>query len=40
LQRIRSLMKGDLILDTRNVLEVEEVQKLGFRYEGVGREAL
>lgn len=37
LQRIRSLMKGNLIYDTRNVLDGEEAADLGFRYYGTGR---
>jgi UDPglucose 6-dehydrogenase len=37
LKRIRSLMKGNLIYDTRNVLDAEEAAALGFRYYGTGR---
>ncbi len=37
LRKIKSLMQGKLILDTRNLLEPIEVRKFGFKYEGVGR---
>jgi nucleotide sugar dehydrogenase len=37
LQKIKKIMKGNVILDTRNILNIEEVKRLGFIYEGVGR---
>ena len=40
LQRARELMKGDLVIDARNVLEPAMVREAGLRYWGVGRPAL
>lgn len=37
LEKARKLMKGNIILDTRNVLDIKKVKALGFIYEGVGR---
>ena len=37
LARIKKAMKGRVILDTRNLLDVDEVRTLGFLYDGVGR---
>ena len=37
LARIKENMKGRVILDTRNLLDVDEVRALGFLYDGVGR---
>lgn len=37
LQQIKELLKGDLIIDARNVLDPHEAERLGLRYEGVGR---
>jgi UDPglucose 6-dehydrogenase len=37
LQMAKKLMKGNIILDTRNLLGIEKVEELGFKYEGVGR---
>lgn len=37
LQKIKSLMKGDVIIDGRNMFERSAVENAGFRYEGVGR---
>lgn len=34
---IRKLMRGDLIVDTRNVYDPSKLGELGFRYIGVGR---
>ncbi len=34
---IRSLMKGKLIIDGKNLLDPAEVKKYGFIYEGIGR---
>ena len=36
-KRIKNLMRQPYILDGRNFLEPEEIMKLGFLYEGVGR---
>ncbi len=35
--KIKALMQGDVVLDTRNVLDPESVTEAGLRYEGVGR---
>ena len=37
LSRVKSLMRGNVILDTRNILNVSLAKSLGFKYEGVGR---
>ncbi|MFH2116216.1 MAG: UDP-glucose/GDP-mannose dehydrogenase family protein [Spirochaetota bacterium] len=37
LARVKKEMKGRVILDTRNLLDVNEVRVLGFLYDGVGR---
>ncbi|WP_368491152.1 UDP binding domain-containing protein [Clostridium sp. BJN0013] len=37
LNKIKSNMKGALFLDFRNVYELQEMKKIGFDYEGVGR---
>ncbi|APT75927.1 UDP-glucose 6-dehydrogenase [Marinitoga sp. 1137] len=37
LEMIKKLMKGNIILDTRNVLDRKKIKEMGFVYEGVGR---
>ena len=37
LAEIKERMRGDLILDARNLLNAESVQKQGFTYAGIGR---
>jgi len=37
LEMVRKLMKGNVILDTRNLLEPEKARAIGFIIEGVGR---
>ena len=37
LERVKGLMNGNVILDTRNLLDRDEVKALGFAYQGVGR---
>ncbi len=37
LEKIKSLMKKPCLVDTRNIYEPEQVQKLGFSYIGMGR---
>lgn len=37
LEKIKETMKGNVILDTRNILNIKQVKNLGFIYEGVGR---
>lgn len=37
LEIIKKLMKGNLIVDGRNIYNPEEIKKLGFEYIGVGR---
>lgn len=36
--RIKSLMRGNLIIDGRNIYVPSELREYGFRYEGVGRQ--
>jgi len=36
-QKIKHLMKNDIILDGRNLLDKQKIEKLGFKYIGVGR---
>lgn len=35
--KVKSLMKGNALLDGRNIYEPEKVRELGFKYKGVGR---
>jgi hypothetical protein len=35
--RLKRAMRGDLVLDGRNVLDPETVRASGLRYEGIGR---
>ena len=37
LERVKGLMNGNVILDTRNLLDRDEVKDMGFVYQGVGR---
>jgi len=37
LQKIKKIMKGDIILDTRNILDMDELSSLGFVYDNIGR---
>lgn len=37
--RIKSLMRGDVLIDGRNIWNPAEMVALGFRYEGIGRRA-
>ena len=37
LERVKELMKGRVIFDLRNVLDIDEAKRLGFIYQGVGR---
>jgi UDPglucose 6-dehydrogenase len=37
LPRLRGLMKGNILLDTRNLLSPEDARAAGFRYQGTGR---
>ncbi len=37
MERVKKLMQGNIILDTRNVLDMERVKEKGFLYQGVGR---
>lgn len=36
-ERIKTEMKGNIVLDGRNIYEPEELKELGFIYEGIGR---
>ena len=35
LKRIKNIMRGDIILDTRNILNMDELSDLGFTYDNV-----
>jgi UDPglucose 6-dehydrogenase len=37
LLRARDVMAGNIILDTRNVMDADRARELGFQYSGVGR---
>ena len=37
LKKIKKLLKQPIIVDGRNIYEIEKIRGLGFRYEGVGR---
>jgi len=37
--RIRQAMRGDVLLDGRNIWNPLEMESLGFRYAGIGRAA-
>ena len=37
LKRIRSIMSGKFILDTRNIMNMKELSSLGFVYDNIGR---
>ena len=37
LKRIKKNMRGDIVLDTRNILSMDELAELGFVYDNVGR---
>ena len=37
LQKIKNIMKGNIILDTRNILDMDELASLGFIYDNIGR---
>lgn len=36
-RRIKEAMRGPRIVDLRNIFNPEEMQNLGFAYEGIGR---
>ena len=36
LQKIKNIMKGNIILDTRNILDMDELASLGFIYDNIG----
>ena len=38
LEKLRSVMKSPVILDTRNVLDPEMARSTGFRYAGIGKQ--
>ena len=40
LEMLREKMKGNIIIDFRNVLDVETVERFGFIYDGIGRRNL
>ena len=37
LQKIKNIMNGNIILDTRNILDMDELASLGFIYDNIGR---
>ena len=37
LKRIKNIMNGKFILDTRNILNMKELSSLGFVYDNIGR---
>ena len=37
LQKIKKIMKGNIILDTRNILDMDELSSLDFVYDNIGR---
>jgi UDPglucose 6-dehydrogenase len=37
LLKLRAVMQGDLLVDARNIFDVEKAKKAGFRYYGTGR---
>ena len=37
LPRIKNIMKSTFILDTRNIINMSELSKLGFVYDNIGR---
>ena len=37
LKKIKSKMRGNVILDTRNIINMKELSGLGFIYDNVGR---
>ena len=37
LQKIKNIMKGNIIFDTRNILDMNELSSLGFVYDNIGR---
>lgn len=37
LRKMKSSMRGNVLLDTRNVIDPEDALEAGFVYEGVGR---
>ena len=37
LQKIKKIMKGNIILDTRNILDMDELSSFGFVYDNIGR---
>ncbi len=37
MERLKELMRGDVLVDGRNIYDPEEVRKYGFNYAGVGR---
>jgi len=38
LGRMKSLMRGDLLIDARNIYDSGKAKAAGFRYRGVGRQ--
>jgi len=36
-EKIKGIMKEDVIFDSRNILNKEKIEKIGFTYFGIGR---
>jgi UDPglucose 6-dehydrogenase len=36
-ERVKKQMRGDLLVDARNILDLSKAKSVGFRYYGVGR---
>jgi UDPglucose 6-dehydrogenase len=37
LHKIKNMMSGNIILDTRNIIDMEELSSFGFSYANIGR---
>ena len=37
MHRIKNIMRGDVLIDGRNIWKPEQMREMGFRYFGVGR---
>ena len=37
LEKLKSLMKSPILLDTRNIFSIEKLIELGFQFDNVGR---
>ena len=37
LHKIKNMMSGNIILDTRNIIDMDELSSFGFSYDNIGR---